>query len=310
MSQRILLLAGPTASGKSALGVALAAKEPCVIINADSMQVYRELPIITAQPSEEEKQQVPHRLYGVLPAAEPCSVGKWLQLVEEAIATTWKEGNIPLLVGGTGLYFKTLMQGIAHIPEIPSDVREAARAQLEAIGHAAFHAELAEKDPVSASSLNEGDTQRLLRAWEVVEHTGTPLSEWQKAPTKAPYPDAEFFGVFLAPPREENYACCNQRFLNMLENNALDEVAALDALGLADTLPAMRAHGVPELRALLHGALSHEEATTRAQANTRHYVKRQHTWFTHQMPELTPYTHNEDALRALSAACQSPGTHG
>jgi tRNA dimethylallyltransferase len=279
---RVVVIAGPTASGKSALALALAEALDGVVINADSMQVYRELSILTARPSAADCARVPHRLYGVLPAAERCSAGRWCELARGEIAAAAAAGRVPILVGGTGLYLRGLMQGLAPVPEVPAAVRAATTSRLERLGPAAFHEALARRDPVMAARLRPSDPQRLIRAWEVLEATGRSLASWQREAT-APPDDLSFVPFVLRRPRPELYEACNRRFLHMLEAGALDEVRAMDALGLDPDLPAMKALGVPELRRHLRGELTLAEATAAAQQATRRYAKRQTTWFRHQM---------------------------
>lgn len=279
----MIVVAGPTASGKSALALDVAREFGGEVINADSMQVYRELRILTARPSPADEARAPHRLYGVLPAAEACSVGRWREMATAAAEEAWAAGRLPVLAGGTGLYIKSLIEGISPIPDIPEDIRAEARALLRRLGNAAFYARLAERDPATAARLAPGNTQRLARAWEVLAATGRPLVEWQAEPPVGAL-DAHVQTLSIEPPREQLFAACDGRFRRMLEQGALAEVAALDALGLDPAQPAMRALGVPELRAHLHGRLELSEAVAAAQKATRHFAKRQLTWFRHQGP--------------------------
>ena len=278
----ILLIAGPTASGKSRLAVAVAEEFRGVVVNADSMQVYRDLAILTARPSDAEMARVPHRLYGVLDAAEVCSAARWCEMAESEIVAVQAEGRLPVLVGGTGLYFRALLKGLAPVPEIPASVRAAARALHKEIGGARFHAALAEKDPEAAARLHPSDTQRLIRAYEVVTATGCALAAWQRVETGvAPRPAAT---VMLLPPREVLYAAIDRRFAAMVQAGALEEVRALLARGLAQELPAMKAVGVPELARHLRGEIGLEAAIALGQQASRNYAKRQMTWLRHQMP--------------------------
>lgn len=279
----IIILGGPTASGKSHLATVIAKKFDGVIINADAMQVYREIPIITAQPTEEDKKNIPHRLYGALPASEPCSAVKWLGMAKEAIDWVHGQGKVPIIVGGTGLYIHTLLEGLSPIPDIVPKLREEIRSQCKELGNAAFHTLLQQKDPTMAGRLNAGDTQRMVRAMEVIEQTGVSLAEWQQMPPVKNYDSACFFPIFIHPIREKLYAQCDGRFLSMLEQGALEEVRALAELSLDPSLPAMKALGVPELLAHLEGKYTREEAITKAQQSTRNYAKRQVTWFKHQL---------------------------
>jgi tRNA dimethylallyltransferase len=274
MAKGALLLAGPTASGKSALALALAERLDGVLINADSMQVYRELRILTARPSAEDEARAPHRLYGIVSAAEPFSVGRWLPLARAAIEEALAAGRTPIVVGGTGLYFMALLQGLAPAAAAPPELREAARRRLAELGLEAFRAELAARDPAAAALR---DPQRLLRAWEVVEATGRPLSAWRAAPPQGAYEGA-WLGVVLERPRPELYGRIDRRFREMVEAGALDEVRALS--GRAANL---KASGLPELRRCLAGELSLEAAVDAAQQATRRYAKRQLTWLRNKM---------------------------
>lgn len=277
---RALLLAGPTASGKSALALAVAERLGGTVINADSMQVYRELRVITARPTPEEEARVPHRLYGVRPAAEPASVAWWrgeaLAAMEEARAA----GRLPILCGGTGMYFASLTQGLSDVPPIPQAAREEARRLLAADGPAALHARLAAADPETAARLRPSDSQRIARAWEVWRGTGRGLSAWQAGGGTGPAP-WRFAAILLDPPRDALRAAIGARWQAMLAAGAIEEVRALAAQGLDPALPAMRAHGVPELAAHLAGRMTREEASARAILNTGQYTKRQATWFRH-----------------------------
>ena len=273
-----LIVAGPTCSGKSALAIALAERLGGVIINADSMQVYRELRIVTARPSEADEAQVPHRLYGVRPAAEAGSVAWWRQAVLAEMQAT--EG-LPILCGGTGLYFTALTQGIADIPEPTPEARQEARGLLEEIGVAALHARLAAADPATAAGLRPTDGQRVARAWEVWRSTGQGLSAWQA--NKPPPPPWRFTEILLDPPRETLRAGIATRFQAMLAEGVLDEVGALLALDLDPTLPAMRAQGVPELASYLRGEATLVDAIARAELLSGQLTKRQATWFRHRI---------------------------
>lgn len=284
---KLLVIAGPTASGKSALASALAAEFGGVVINADSMQVYRGVPILTAQPTAEEQARLPHRLYGAFAPDQLCSAGIWRALAAEACAEAWRQGKLPVVVGGTGLYLRTLVDGISPIPDIPDDVREASRALFAELGNARFHEKLSARDPAMAARLDPGNSQRLVRAWEVLEATGRSLADWQADPREGGL-DAESLTLLLAPPRDELYHSCDLRLAKMLELGALDEVAALTALKLDPALPVMKALGVAEFAAHLRGELSLREALTLAQQSTRRYAKRQMTWFRHQLiPQMT-----------------------
>lgn len=280
----IVIVAGPTASGKSALAVDLALEFGGEVINADSMQVYRELAILTARPSPADEARVPHRLFGVLPASEACSVARWLALATEAIAEVRAAGRLPILVGGTGLYLRALREGLAPVPKVPAEVRDAAEAHYDKVGGAAFRAELAALDPEAAARLPDGDRQRLIRAYAVAKATGRSLADWKReAPTVlAPVP-GRYCTLALIPPRDLLYAACDGRFGRMLEQGAMEEVRALLARNLDPALPAMKAVGVPELGQVLEGVWPLEEAAAKARQATRNYAKRQLTWLRHQL---------------------------
>jgi tRNA dimethylallyltransferase len=279
---KAIVIAGPTASGKSGLAMALAAEFGGVVINADSMQVYKDLRILTARPSAEDEARLPHRLYGILSADELCSAGRWRGLALDACQAAWAEGALPILVGGTGLYLRALIDGLSPIPDIPDEVRAATRATFAELGNAAFYARLAERDPVMAERLHPSNSQRLMRAWEVMAATGRSLAEWQAVPPVDPLA-ASTFTITVAPPRDLLYAGCDRRLLAMVGTGALDEVAALKLRNLDPALPAMRALGVPELLAYLDGELDLASALAKAQQATRNYAKRQLTWFRHQL---------------------------
>jgi len=279
----ILIIAGPTACGKSGLAMAAAEKYNGVIINCDSMQVYRELRLLTARPSLEDEAKTPHQLYGVIPAAEACSAGIWRELAVTEIEKCWQSDQLPIITGGTGLYIKALMAGLTEIPEIPAEIRAEVTEHREKIGSEAFHQELSKFDPVSAERLNPTDSQRMIRAYEVYLGTERSLNDWhQDAPTTPPLA-ANYQAVIFEPPREELYARCEARFDGMIENGALDEVRALMDLNLNPNLPAMKALGVLELIAFLRDEILLEEAVMAAKQSTRRYAKRQMTWFRGQI---------------------------
>lgn len=282
--KRAVLIAGPTASGKSRAAMAVARAVGGVIVNADSMQVYRELRVLTARPGVEDEARVPHRLYGFVSAAEPFSVGAWLDHVTDALNTVWDDGKVPVVVGGTGLYFRALLDGLVQIPEVPDDVRQTWRARLDTEGPEALHRLLAERDPVIAERLEPADGQRVVRALEVFEATGRPLSAWQgdRAQGSALHP-AHTVEFVLWPARDQLYARCDLRFDQMMAAGALDEVRALMALNLDPSLPAMKALGVRQLIAHLRGEWPLEQAVEDAKTWTRRYAKRQMTWFRRNM---------------------------
>jgi len=281
----VLVVAGPTASGKSALALELAEACAGTIINADSLQTYRDLRILTARPDEAAEGRVPHRLYGFLDAAERGSVARWRTLALDEMAGATKAGRIPLLVGGTGLYLRAVTEGLAPVPEIPAAVRQEAIELNRALGGAAFRDRLAELDPEAAQQLFPGDKQRLVRAYEVVQATGVTIGKWRQQAKSGP---AYRFGtILLMPPRDRLYAACNARLLQMIERGALAEAAAIAARRLDPSLPAMKAVGLPELLSYLRDAIPLNAAITAAQRATRRYAKRQMTWFRHQTtPDL------------------------
>ncbi|MFD2204046.1 tRNA (adenosine(37)-N6)-dimethylallyltransferase MiaA [Kiloniella antarctica] len=274
---KIIVITGPTASGKSALGIDAALALGGEIINADSMQIYQELDVLTARPPKADLAKVSHRLYGTMPGAKRCSAEQWRTLALKEIRAVHNQGKIPILVGGTGLYIRALEKGIANIPEIPDEVRAQAHVLLEKLGGEQFKENLAVIDPDMAQKLNAGDRQRLTRAWEVVTHTGKSILDWQRQ-AHGVVPDFDYVRFAMIPPREELYDNCNKRFEIMLELGALKEVENLLQLGLDPSLPVMKALGVPELAEYLSGKLSLDEAISRAQQNTRRYAKRQMTW--------------------------------
>jgi tRNA dimethylallyltransferase len=281
----VLVIAGPTASGKSALALALAEVLDGVVINADSLQCYRDLRILTARPDAIAEARVPHCLYGFLDAAERGSAGRWRSLARAEIAAASGVGRLPIVVGGSGLYLRALMRGLAPIPDIPEPVRREAQALHLALGGVAFRDRLGGLDPAAAGHLAPGDTQRLLRAYEVVRATGRPIGFWQAQPHTPP--PLRFRTVLLMPPRAALYAACDARLLAMLAAGALDEAAALAGRRLDPGLPAMQAAGLPQLLAYLSGTLPRDTAITAAQRATRRYAKRQMTWFRHQLdPDL------------------------
>ncbi len=275
-----VVLAGPTASGKSALALAIAREFGGAIVNADSMQVYRELAILTSRPGTIDLAAAPHRLYGVLPAAERCSAGRWRQMALAAVAGD--SGRLPIVTGGTGLYLRALMQGLSPIPDLPAPVQREGAALLAEIGARELHRELARVDPATAERLRPGDSQRILRAWCVHRATGRPLAHWQ---SQSPVADmGPCLTIVLMPPRETMYAAIDARFLRMVDQGALEEVRRLLALDLDPMLPAMKAVGVRELAGMLAGKMSLAEAIAAAQQETRRYAKRQITWLRHQLP--------------------------
>jgi tRNA dimethylallyltransferase len=279
----ITLLAGPTASGKSRRALEMAAQTGAVIVNADSQQLYADLNVLSARPSGEDEALAEHRLYGVADAAEAWSVGRWSRMVMPLLAELGAEGRAAVLVGGTGLYFTALTTGLADIPDVPVEVRDAAGAAFDAGGEAQFRRRLAGVDPAAEARIEAGDRQRLTRAWAVAEHTGRPLSDWTADTTPLLEPGS-WTGLVIEPDREALYAQCDRRVAQMVEAGALDEVRALVARGLDPALPAMKAVGVREFAAHLAREASLTAAVEATRQATRNYAKRQLTWFRNQTP--------------------------
>ncbi len=277
---KIILVAGPTASGKSAKAMELARQRRGTIINADAMQIYAGLPILTAQPSPEEQNEIPHMLYGTLDPVEGSSAGKWLGLAQQAIAEVVAAGRTPILAGGTGLYFRALLGGLADMPDIPDEVREATEKLYGEIGEEKFRAELWQLDQESALRLAPNDRQRSIRAYEVAKHTGKPIGEWQKRETTPPVYEIESY--LLMPPREELYAACDKRFEKMIEQGAVEEAKALLDRNLDPALPSMKTIGLRKIGLYLKNETTLEEAIAKSQQMTRNYAKRQMTWFRNQ----------------------------
>jgi tRNA dimethylallyltransferase len=297
---RALLIMGPTASGKSALALAVAERLAGEIVNADSMQVYRDFRVLTARPTPEEEAQAPHHLYGHADAAELYSTGRWLTDALAAIADIDARGRTPILVGGAGLYFKALTEGLADIPASDPELRAALRQRADAEGAPALHAELAARDPLTAARLEPNDAPRILRALEVLETTGESISALQ-ANTKPSLVAGDWVGLALTPDREALYTQINARFDSMLAHGALDEVRAFAARNLDPTLPAMKAHGAPALMQHLRGDLSVAEAAEIGKRDTRRYAKRQFTWIANQMPAWPRLAEDNIAARLSSA---------
>ena len=277
----IRLIAGPTASGKTALALDWARADRAVVVNADSQQLYADLRILTARPTPEEEAQAEHRLFGVADAAEAWSVGRWLRAVAEVVDEARAASRPLILVGGTGLYFRALTQGLADIPEVPETVRDAVGERFDREGETAFRRALSVVDPAAEAGIAPGDRQRLVRAMSVFEASGTPLTDWQGATRPLLAPDA-WTGVVIEPYREALYARCDARFDAMVAGGVLDEVRALMERRLDPELPAMKATGLRELMAHLRGEASLDEAVEAAKRETRRYAKRQLTWFRNQ----------------------------
>jgi tRNA dimethylallyltransferase len=299
-TSKAVLIAGPTASGKSALALALAQKTGGVVVNADSMQVYGDLRIITARPTADEEARVPHRLYGHVDAAVNFSAGHWVTDAAKVLAEARGQNRLAILVGGSGLYFKALTRGLSAVPPIAPEVREGVRARLERDGVEALHAALAQSDPAAAERLKPRDRTRIARALEVVEATGRSLTDWHREGLPPLLPQGQFRALFLNSDRDELYARIDARFEGMLKAGALQEVERLAARHLDPLLPAMKAHGVPALIRHLRGEITLAETATIGRADTRHYAKRQFTWFRHQLPEFE-WVKPEEAGRWLSA---------
>jgi tRNA dimethylallyltransferase len=280
----VALIAGPTASGKSSLALRLAEASGGAVINSDSAQVYRDLPILSAAPSTEDRRRAEHLLYGILDGARPCSAADWAELAKQEILRLHGEGRLPILAGGTGLYLRTLLDGIAPVPAIDPEIR----AEVRAAGVAENLAALAPLDPVAAATLNPGDSTRIARALEVVWSTGKTLGEWQEQREGGIGEQIALQALVLLPPRPWLYERCNRRFAEMIEQGALEEVETLLARNLEKDLPVMRAIGVTEIRALLRGETTLEQAVAAGQQATRNYAKRQYTWFSHQPPPGWP----------------------
>ena len=298
---KAVLIAGPTASGKSALAEALAEATGGVVINTDSMQVYRDLRVLTARPTPDEEARVPHRLYGTVDAAVNCSAGAWVTLAETVLKEAKANGQLPIFTGGSGLYFKALSRGLSAVPSIPPDIRESVRMRLERDGVEALHAELATRDPVTAEKLKVRDRSRIARALEVIEATGRPLADWHRDGLPPLLPVEQTISLFLNPDRDALYTRIDRRFSQMIEAGALNEVATLAARNLDPSLPAMKAHGVPALIEHLAGHITLDKAIKIGRVDTRHYAKRQFTWFRHQLPEFE-WTAPHEAYAWLSHA--------
>ncbi|HET7805717.1 MAG TPA: tRNA (adenosine(37)-N6)-dimethylallyltransferase MiaA [Pseudolabrys sp.] len=297
---RAVLIAGPTASGKSALALAVAESLGGVIVNADSMQVYRDLRVITARPTADDEARAPHKLYGFVDAAESYSVGRWCRDVEEALAEIGKQGRVPILVGGTGLYFKALMSGLAAVPPIPADIRAGVRGRLQHESAPTLHAELMRLDPATAQRITANDRSRISRALEVVLATGRALSDWHREGLPPLIDPARAAKVFITCERKELVRRIEARFDTMMRSTVLEEVRRLAERKLDPALPAMKAHGVPWLIRHLNGEISREDAIAGAVMDTRRYAKRQLTWFRNQMKDWV-WAEPKEALSAIQS---------
>jgi len=292
----VALIAGPTASGKSALGIVLAEQVNGVIVNADSAQLYRDLDIVSARPSPAEMRRAEHRLYGVRDGADPCSAAAWAALARAEIESIHAERRLPILVGGTGLYLRTLIDGIAPIPPIDPAIREEVRAASVEANVAALQA----LDPAAAERLRSTDTTRIARALEVVRSTGRPIAAWQAERSGGIGAEVALHPLILLPPRDWLYERCDERFANMLDGGGLDEVAALLARNLDPALPVMRAIGVAEMAAMLRGETSRDETLAAGARATRQYAKRQYTWFANQPPAAWKRFRDVPSLETLA----------
>ncbi len=297
LKKQIVLVAGPTASGKSGAALALAKACNGMIINADAMQVYRDLRIVTARPGPHEEDQIPHRLYGYLDGANLCSAGRWSSDALVEINTAQAEGKTPILVGGTGLYFKALIEGLSPIPEVPLEIRQQAGERFAKIGSTAFREEVLGFDPAMAN-LAPNDRQRMIRAWEVYHHSGKPLSHFQNLPRQPLLQPDQLTKLILLPARERIYENCNKRLIQMVKQGALQEVAELMDRRLGDHLPVMKSLGVREFAAHLRDEIDLPEAIEAAQTRTRQFAKRQMTWLRHQCDDWQIF----DNPRSLVAA--------
>ena len=296
----IVIVAGPTASGKSALALAIAEEFSGTIINADSQQVYRDLAVLSARPGEADMARAPHRLYGVIDAAENCSAGRWVALARKEIDAARAAGRLPILAGGTGLYLEALLNGLAELPPIPAAARAEAKALHAELGGAAFRKRLAALDPAGAAKIAASDAQRLTRAYEVARATGKPLSQWQAE--QVPRRDLHAAAIVLLPDRAGLYRACGARVMAMMAQGAEEEARRLLARDLAADLPAMKAVGLRELGAALGGRITREESIAAMQQATRQYAKRQYTWFRNRPQDdeiLRRLTINEQFLVSL-----------
>jgi tRNA dimethylallyltransferase len=297
----LLLIAGPTASGKSALALDLAERLDGEIVNADALQLYADLRVLSARPTAEEEARAPHHLFGVADGADGWSVGRWLGAALPILEAIAARGRRAIVVGGTGLYFRSLTKGLADIPPVPLAVRRVAAEIYERLGEDAFRKALAERDPAAAARIAPGDRQRLLRAHEVAEATGKALTDWQ-ADTAAPLGADRWRGVVLEPDRQTLYARCDARLGAMIEAGVLEEVRRLMTRKLDPLAPVMKAVGVRELAAHLAGELTLDEAVALAQQETRRYAKRQLTWFRNQTPDLPRLRDEADVARFVENA--------
>ncbi len=284
-SQRAILIAGPTASGKSSLALDVVqrlgdAGQPAAILNADSMQIYRETPILAACPTAADKEKAPHYLYECRSVRQPCSAGQYVDLAAPLIRDLWGQGVLPVIVGGTGLYFRALSEGLSAIPDIPRALVDEAEAFVASNGIEALHAKL---DPAMQAQLHATDSQRIVRAWSVLEETGRSLADWQSDPLVQPLPEAQFDKFALMPDRAWLYDRCDYRFDLMVKAGGLTEAEMLYKTDIPRNLPGMKALGLPELFGYFAGHSDLETAVINAKTATRRYAKRQTTWIRNQM---------------------------
>jgi tRNA dimethylallyltransferase len=302
--RRVVIIGGPTASGKSSLAVGLAQEANGVIINADSMQLYRGLPLLTAQPSLQEQSEAPHRLYNTLAPDDICSAARWRGMALDEIDSALQKNKLPIIVGGTGFYINSLLKGLSPIPEVPAEIRARAIARQKELGNPGLHAELSLRDPETAARLDAYNTQRVTRAWEVLEATGKGLAYWHKALPLPPPMHFDFLTVTLIPPRETLYKKCDDRFTQMLEMGALEEAEKFrsekNSAGIQSS-PLDKALGYQELCDYMDGAITMKTAIEKSQQDTRNYAKRQTTWFRNQITADLPLKEADAAaiLRAL-----------
>jgi len=309
MGARVILITGPTTSGKSALAVALARRFDGAVVNADSMQVYRDLRILSARPTPEDMEGVPHHLFGHVDAAVNYSVGRWLDDLAACLARLRAAGQTPVLAGGTGMYFKAALYGLSDMPAVPEEVRARVRRDAEGLAPQILHARLAALDPDGAALLRPSDPQRILRALEVFSATGRPISYFRRQRGAPLLREEDCDAFFVAPERALLFSRIDARFDAMMTQGAMAEVAALRARGLDPALPAMRAHGAPPLMDYLAGRSTLEEAVARAKLDTRHYAKRQFTFARHQLPGfrwLTSASIEAEAVAAMAAPSGPP----
>lgn len=300
LTRTAVLIAGLTASGKSAVALKLAQELGGIVINADALQLYTELRVLSSRPGEAEERAVPHRLYGTVPGAEAWSAGRWLVAARAEMEAAWAEGKVPVVTGGTGLYFNALEDGLSPVPAIASEVRERWRTRLHEEGAAALHGELARVAPDDAARLQPNDSQRVVRALEVLEATGKPLSEHFNAARQASVLNGvQVRRVAIVPPRDELYAVCDARFETMMAMGAVDEVKGLLALDLPPDQPVMKAIGVKPLSDMLSGEKTPAQAVELAKRQTRNYAKRQMTWIRNQMAHWPVVERRSQAIEAL-----------